>query len=208
MKNSKTTNNIAISRPFCSLAAAPVLASLVALCGGQNARATIYTLSISSTVPWTDTGINVAAGSELEVTASGTVAYGLSPGQSCGPNGGDLGGPLFLSDSVYPGAVSHSLIGKTGGTTAIGDGTPVPEGTPGDGTGFVGASYNEIISTGGELFLGFNDEVGGFGDNSGSFSVTVDVLPVPEPSVAAFFGLGVLALFARRIHRSNRALPH
>lgn len=91
-----------------------------------------------------------------------------------------------------------SLIGKTGGTTAVGSGTPVPQGTPGDGAGFVGASYDEFISTGGELFLGFNDQVGGFSDNSGGFSVTLDVLPVPEPSAVAFFGLGGLALLARR----------
>ena len=128
------------------------------------------------------------------------MTYGYSAGQSCDANG--AGG--FYSDCVVPTAVACSLIGKTGGTTGVGDGTPVPAGTPGDGTGFVGTSYNKTISTGGELFLGFNDQVGGFWDNSGSFSVTVDVLPVPEPSVAAFFGLGGLALWVGRIRRGAK----
>ena len=200
-KKTVISNTGTISRPFSSIAAATILVSMISLCGGQNARATIFTFSIPATTPWTDTGINISAGSELEVTASGTATYGFSPGQNCGPNGGDLGGPLFFSDSVVPTAVSHSLIGKTGGTTAVGNGTPVPEGTPGDGVGFVGASYNEIISTGGELFLGFNDQVGGFSDNSGAFSVTVTVVPVPEPSVAALAGLGAFVLLARRMKR-------
>jgi len=207
MKKITVINNSGVTcRMFSSTAAATFLAALISLCGGRNARATIYTLTIPGTVPWTDTGINLAAGSVLEITASGTVTYGFSPGQSCGPNGGNVsGGPLFYPDSVVPSAITHSLIGKTGGTTAVGDGTPVPGGTPGDGTGYVGASYNETISTGGELFLGFNDEVGGFGDNGGSFSVTVDVLPVPEPSVMAFVGLGGLTLWARRRVRTASA---
>jgi len=193
----KKTTFISQCRPLSSCAAAAILVSLITLWSGQNARATIFTLSIPDTVAWTDTGINIAAGSELEISASGTVTYGFSTGQSTGPNGGDTSSQQFFADAVVPSAVIHSLIGKTGGTTAVGDGTPVPEGTPGDGTGFVGVSYDKIISSGGELFLGFNEEVGGFSDNSGSFSVTVTV--VPEPSVAAFFGLGVLALLGRRI---------
>jgi hypothetical protein len=132
------------------------------------------------------------------------VNYGNSPGQSCDANGGNLGGPLFLSDSALPSAVSHSLIGKTGGTIAVGDGTPVSEGMPGDGMGFVGTSYNKFIPNGGELFLGFNDEVGGFWDNSGSFSVTVSVVPVPEPATVALVGLGTLAFSARRVRRSAK----
>lgn len=198
MKDSiATNNNAAIFRQFSSLAAAAILASLISICGGQNARAAIYTLTIPDTTPWTDTGIDIAAGSDLQITATGTATFGFSSGQSCGPNGAGV----FFADSVVPSAVSCSLIGKTGGTTAVGDGTPVPGGTPGDGLGFVGASYNETITTGGELYLGFNDQVGGFSDNSGSFSVTVDVTPVPEPSVAALFGLGGLGLLAGRIRQ-------
>ncbi len=188
-----------ICRPFSSFAAAAFLVSLITLWSGQNARATIFTLNIPDTVAWTDTGINIAAGSELEISASGTVTYGLSAGETIGPNGGNPGGSQFLPDAVVPSAILHSLIGKTGGTTAVGNGTPVPEGTPGDGTGFVGVSYDKIISSGGELFLGFNEEVGGFSDNSGSFSVTVTV--VPEPSGAAFFGLGAGVLLWKRMRR-------
>jgi len=203
MIKTKTINNSrVICRLFSSTAAATLLAGLISLCGGRNARATIYTLTIPDTVPWTDTGINIAAGSEIQITASGTATFGFSAGQSCGPNGTT---GVFYPGSVVPSAVSCSLIGKTGGTTGVGTGTLVPEGTPGDGTGFVGASYDKTISTGGELFLGFNDQVGGFSDNSGSFSVTLNVLPVPEPSIMAFVGLGGLAFWARRRTRAASA---
>jgi hypothetical protein len=88
------------------------------------------------------------------------------------------------------------LIGKIGGTTALGTGTPVPEGLPGNGPGYVGSSYNQFIGTGGELFLGFNDQTTAFGDNSGSFAVTVTTVAIPEPSsgaLAGLFGIGAVS---------------
>lgn len=179
---------------------AAVLVSFLFLRSADNASATIYTISVPGTAPWTDTGIVVPSGSELQVSASGTITYGFSAGQQSGPNGGDQG-TQFESLDVLPNAVVVSLIGKIGGTTAIGTGTVVPEGTPGDGAGFVGASYNETISTGGELFLGFNDHVGAFNDNSGSFSATITVTPVPEPSIGAFGGLACATVLAKRMRR-------
>lgn len=162
--------------------------------GMEKAAAQIYTFSVPSTVPWTDTGIGIAAGSQLEITASGTVHYSTSSYQVCDANGGDYTGAQFLSDMMLPNTVCHSLVGKVGGTTAVGDGSPIPEGIAGDGPGFVGTSYNQIIPTSGELFLGFNDDPAVFWDNSGSFSVTVTVVPVPEPSTVAVFALGVASL--------------
>ena len=135
-------------------------------------------------MPWTDTGINIAAGSQLDITASGIVAYGGSTDQTTDANGG-IPSQEFFQNAVLPNTIIVSLIGKIGGTIDVGTGTPVPEGTPGDGPGFVGISYSEVTPTGGELFLGFNDQVGAFWDNSGSFSVTIDVVPVPEPSTVA-----------------------
>jgi hypothetical protein len=111
---------------------------------------------------------------------------------------------------MLPNTVCHSLVGKIGGTTAVGDGTPVPEGTLGDGPGFVGTSYSELVPTSGELFLGFNDDPAVFWDNSGSFSVTISVVPVPEPSTVALVGLGGLVLLAgcnKQRSRLPRRLP-
>jgi len=157
---------------------------------------TVYTLDVPCTVPWTDTGINIAAGSQLDITATGIVAYGGSPSQVTDANGGDYTGQQFLSDMMLSNTVCHSLIGKIGGTIDIGTGTLVPEGTPGNGPGFVGTSYGELISTSGEIFLGFNDDPAGFWDNSGSFSVTISVVPsdplqiTPVTGFAASGGLG------------------
>ena len=195
-----------IARASSCFGPATILFSLVILGSAQEAPAqNIYTMDVTSTVPWTDTGIYIAAGSQLDITASGIVVYGWSPGQVADANGGDSG-VQFYPDTVFPNTTVISLIGKIGGTTDIGTGTPVPEGTPGNGPGFVGTSYSELISTSGELFLGFNDRVGYFGDNSGSFSVTIDVVPVPEPSTVALVGFGCLVLLVR-FNKQRGRLP-
>jgi hypothetical protein len=74
---------------------------------------------------------------------------------------------------VLPTTVVVCLTGKVGGTTAVDTGTLLPEGTPDDGPGFVGTSYDEIVPESGRLFLGFNDRAQAFGDNSGGFTVTI-----------------------------------
>src|SRR5207247_9251576 len=75
-----------------------------------------------------------------------------------------------------------ALISKTGGTTAVGSGTPLPEGKPGKGPGFVGTSYNQVIATSGRLFLGFNDNYVPFNftDNARSFSTTITLCGQPD----------------------------
>jgi len=85
------------------------------------------------------------------------------------------------ADSVLPSAIFLSLIGKIGGTTDIGTGTPIPDNGLGKGPGFVGSSYSEGIPWSGRLFLGFNDVVGYFFDNSGSWSVTINL---GQPDIA------------------------
>jgi hypothetical protein len=131
-------------------------------------------LLIPSTVPWTDTGIFVNSGTILSIQASGMVSYwGSRPYAVTEPGGTNWDGTQFFADATLPDTTVVSLIGKIGGTSMAGSGTPVPEGLPGNGEGYVGASYNQRVTTGGELFLGFNDRPCCFYDNSGSFSVTV-----------------------------------
>jgi hypothetical protein len=164
----------------------------------SNAQIT-YHLSISSTSPWTDTGISVYAGALLSIQATGTVSYfGDNTQAVTGPGGTNYDGTQFFPESVYPNTTVVSLIGKIGGTTTIGTGTALPGGLPGNGVGYVGSSYSEVVPTTGELFLGFNDQVGSFGDNSGSFQVSVTVAPVPEPSTFGLAGLAGLCLVAFR----------
>ena len=184
------TRNIAIS----------ALATLVLLQCEFEARAVTYIFQVPSTAAWTDTGLDIVAGTQLAVTATGTVQYGPMPVQVTGPNGRNWDGAKFLPNAVLSNTVVVSLIGKIGGTTSIGTGTPVPEGMPGNGIGFVGSSYDQIIPNTGRLFFGFNDLVTSWGDNSGSFTVSVSV--IPEPSSLTMLGLGALALVrACRIFR-------
>jgi hypothetical protein len=132
-------------------------------------------IQVPSTTPWSDTGIDVTAGQHLRITATGMVRYGGNAQQVTDANGdtsGTNGQKLFMA-AVLPTTVVVSLIGKVGGTTAVGTGTPLPEGTPNDGPGFVGTSYDEIVPESGRLFLGFNDQTQAFSDNSGAFAVTI-----------------------------------
>lgn len=130
-------------------------------------------IEVPSTTPWFDTGIDVTAGQHLHITATGTVRYGGDPKQVTDANGGHYTGKKFFTNVVLPTTVVCSLTGKVGGTTAADTGTLLMEGTPNDGPGFVGTSYDEIVPESGRLFLGFNDREQAFGDNSGAFTVTI-----------------------------------
>jgi PEP-CTERM motif./PA-IL-like protein. len=175
-----------------------ILALLALGCTSASA-ATVYMLTVPATTAWTDTGIDVVAGDRITISATGTAIFGANAGQSSGPDGGDLfGGNTFDPLSLYPNTVVVSLIGKIGGTTAIGTGTPLTPGVPGNGPGFVGSSYDQIALISGRLFLGFNDHGDAFGDNSGSFSV---IVTVPEPSTFALAGFGAFLLLRKRCLR-------
>jgi len=162
-----------------------VVLGLALLVGGCGARSTLdvpvdegcvgetTSIQVPSTAPWFDTGIDVTAGQHLHITATGMVQYGGKPEQVTDPNGGHYTGKKFFDAAVLPTTVVCSLTGKVGGTTAVDTGTLLLEGAPNDGPGFVGASYDEIVPESGRLFLGFNDRKKAFGDNIGSFTVTI-----------------------------------
>jgi hypothetical protein len=172
-------------RSFQDMAIKAMVLGWALLAGGCGARSTLdaplgekcvpemTSMQVPITTPWFDTGIDVAAGQRLQITATGTVRYGAMDKQVTDANGGNFTGKKFFMAAVYPSTVVCSLIGKVGGTAEVGTGTPLPEGTPDDGAGFVGTSYDEIVPESGRLFLGFNDQVQAFGDNSGTFTVTI-----------------------------------
>jgi hypothetical protein len=158
-----------------------------------EAHAATFTMPV--TAPWFDTGIDIFSGQRISITANGTVSYATSsPGVNADGIGPGYDGNQKLVNTTIPNTIHLSLIGKVGGTTGIGDGTPVPEGLPGKGTGFVGSAYDQIIPYSGRLFLGLNDTDSNFGDNSGSFSIQV----VPEPSLYAFFAVAAVAWVTTR----------
>jgi hypothetical protein len=172
-------------RSFQDMAIKAMVLGGVLLVGGCGARSSLDapldggcvsempSMQVPITTPWFDTGIDVTAGQHLQITATGIVRYGDKPKQVTDANGGTFTGKKFFTTAVLPTTIVCSLIGKVGGTTTLGTGTPLPEGTSDDGPGFVGTSYDEIVPESGRLFLGFNDQVQAFGDNTGSFTVTI-----------------------------------
>jgi hypothetical protein len=135
-------------------------------------------VQVPITAPWFDTGVDVVAGSSVTIVASGVVTYGNeNAAQVADANGGNFDGTQVFDDDVLPSTVTHSLIGKVGGTIDTDTGSPVPEGMTGKGAGFVGTSYAQTMTASGRLFLGYNDEIGTFSDNAGSFDVTMTIAP-------------------------------
>jgi hypothetical protein len=127
------------------------------VCGAPVTR----DVQVPVTTPWSDTGIDVLVGTDVVIHASGTVRYGPMSPQTTDANGGNFDGTSYFPSAVYPKAIVCSLIGRVGDT-------PVPK-----QSGFVGVDYHETMTSGGRLFLGFNDQQGQFGDNSGAFDVTI-----------------------------------
>ena len=104
---------------------------------------------VDATHPWVDSGVTVRKGQRLSFSAEGTIQWESRPEQVAGPEG--HGGK--------PGKVgAGGLIGRVGYT-----GKPFPIGN---------ARTPIAMPATGKLFLGINDFI--FGDNAGSFAVTIN----------------------------------
>jgi hypothetical protein len=111
-----------------------------------------HKVTVPGTVSWTPTGLVVAKGERINITATGQVAN--APGNFAGPNGaiGNL-----AKYSLLGGGEHHAgLIGLIAGSGSI---------------FFVGANYNGIAQDDGVLYLGINDI--GVGNNSGQYTTTI-----------------------------------
>ncbi len=100
---------------------------------------------------WVDSGVNVSRGDHVAFSASGDIM--VAPGASAG-----VGGTPALTSPGYPipTAMAGALIGKVGNSAPF----------------LIGSNTQPIVMPAdGRLMLGINDD--GFGDNTGSFSVTV-----------------------------------
>lgn len=104
-----------------------------------------YSLNVSTSQPWTDTGVDLQTGDVLDITASGT--------QSCGPLGvsGASTQGLTVADAL-PGALIAKLQAQ---------GTPT----------LVGTSKQVTVDAPGHLYLGIN--AAGTPPCKGSFAVKV-----------------------------------
>jgi len=119
------------------------------------AHAQDYKFTIATSQPWTDTGVDLQAGSLVAITAAATQASGAS---SCDPAGVASAGNA--SNLPLPSAPSGALIARLQE-----NGPPT----------LVGASQQLHVSQAGHLSLGVN--VAGMPACQGSFAVKVHVSP-------------------------------
>jgi hypothetical protein len=111
----------------------------------------------NSGLPGVDTGIHLAPGEVAEITATGTANCLIGTGTctNLGPNG-EAPVPDAPSPFFDPNAPDYSLVGEVGNGPLT----------------FVGAGPTTVQGPG-ELRLGYNDTTGGYWDNSGGFTVTI-----------------------------------
>jgi hypothetical protein len=116
---------------------------------------------VPASQPWIDTGIDLVAGSEVEIEASGLVTIaGSDPGKT--PAGDYYGGcPICLLGSCAgcpePSLPGSSLVGR------IGDGTPFA----------VAFDTSFTVGASGRLYLSVNDHLAFFGDNAGAWTACI-----------------------------------
>jgi hypothetical protein len=134
------------------------------------------TITVPGNQPWTDTGLDLATGSSVSITASGTIKIAPEdPGKTpagdpncVGPSGRKI--DPTAETWLTPGLTCWSLVGR------IGDGAPFQ----------VGTSLSISVETAGRLYLGINDEKGRFGNNSGSWTANITVGGAAQESPSPF----------------------
>jgi hypothetical protein len=122
---------------------------------GMGAPGGSYLVVFPINMPWMDTGIDVGAGDILTIVAV--------PAKNHPPCDGRADCPPFREpDAVMAdGALGNGLtslvgrIGSTGGSFSIGE------------------KYNGPVPDAGRLYIGYNDCWACWGDNTGSFEVTI-----------------------------------
>ena len=137
-----------------SLSAIFCPAVLLVLAFASPLSAQDYKFTIPTTQPWTDTGVDLPAGSQVAITASANQSAG---GNTCDPAGVSAGSttPNVPVASALPGA----LIARTQE-----DGSPT----------LVGASQQLRVPQAGHLYLGINNAAG-VPTCQGSFTVKVHI---------------------------------
>jgi len=128
------------------------------------------TVIVPGNAAWTDTGIEVIQGQEIEFAAEGTLSLQRgNPQANCGPDGYDL---RTLQQPLIDQNLG-ALIGKVViGVTVIKDKNTGQEKTEEAAEFFyIGTRSRVEMPAKGRLFLGINELV--IGDNAGEFIVTV-----------------------------------
>lgn len=167
-------------RAFALVLLALSVAGLAAF-GTQSALASTGVNVPGNYEGWTQTGVTVAAGQFVHITATGCVDRGggvlLDPnGNLCGQSVPPPSGSYTL---LCPAGVVVSLVGRIGNTCFT-----------------VGSDITMISGASGQIELGFNDAVNvrGFIDNSGSYTAFITVTDPPNPDETSSWS-GLKALY-------------
>ena len=146
-------------KPFSrGLALVVATIALVFAVSGNAAKpgtvSNVYTVGVQK-VPGVDTGLLLKKGRSVTVTATGA-ACPHDPSVCVGPDGDPSVDTPASGGWLLPGAPAWGLVGR------VGDGPWVQVG-----------SGPTTLSGSGDLVFAMNDQLNAYGDNSGSFTVTV-----------------------------------
>ena len=126
------------------------------------ASAETYSVRLSASDCWYNTGIRVHAGDTVTFTASGRWTTGHS--ELMGP----AGNGQFIDTAESSSAPFGSLIGK------VSNGTPF----------LVGSHSRLAVEEAGNMYLGMNDFSGACADNSGSLNIQIDHDPEADREIS------------------------
>jgi len=139
--------------------AAAVIGAVVAA-GGNGADPREVTVTVDSTEEWTDTGVTLAGGEEVRLSASGSIGDDQTrPAQRFGPDGAARAADDPHFRDPWPELPHAGLIARVGT----------------DDPFFVGHDLRLDQAPAGPLRLGVNDFI--YTDNDGTFEVRVEVRP-------------------------------
>ncbi len=161
-------------------------------------RTTAQIFTVTSNPIWTDTGIALSTGDTVSITAQASWTSGWYGGQVLlGPDG--VPNTLNYYDDFLSSANNAELIAYVGSDPYQGhwgDGTFFPRST---GYWAIGSNGGLTAAESGELWLGMNDDAvsKSISDNIGTAQATVEIVPVPEPSVFCFAALALVAVVHR-----------
>jgi len=155
---------------FAAIAVLGITFGATALAAADNQSATEKSanVSVEGDKKWVDTGMDVAAGDKLHITATGTVDFSDKKGVT--PAGAPREWKDTLRDLMVLSAGRGALVGQVGNDRAA---TPF----------LVGADGTITVVASGRLYLGVNQD--SFYKASGSYKVHIDRTPAPKSAATS-----------------------